>query len=472
MTDSEQSYNEWFKSNWKWLVPYLLVAWSGHIGLGMALAVFGPTQPYLGKQTGVEVDTVNVIWTARSLGVIVTSIITAFVFRSYCNTTFRKLIFLALSEAITGAFMIATPYANHFSELLFYVTIYGFGLGMFDTSDNSLIVYIFGPQKSRPFTQSLHTMVGVGFLMATPICKPFLPESETSHVCPKMPDETDSIVQESGNVTELVNWTPDEFLGMSKIAWPYLLMGIWHFGTTIGFLALAFSGKEMPRFHHYGMASDGDKNVDNFPTEEKFTEVKFWLPVLVMVYFYYCLTCGLEGFFQAMTYTYGICGPLKLSVNKAAWLTGTYYACFMTGRFSGIFVSRYVSPKKLIFTSLLTCIGAAIVLCIFAGIESITQNEKMSEIGLFIGTGLMGFGIATQFPSGVSWTAKRFDVTGKASFIFFTGGYTGFLSFPPLAGMIFTSSVGAVGIFYLTLGFTSALFLHFIFMNICAGIKK
>lgn len=112
MTDSEQSYNEWFKSNWKWLVPYLLVAWSGHIGLGMALAVFGPTQPYLGiekwlknigtitqikifkmynlgKQTGVEVDTVNVIWTARSLGVIVTSIITAFVFRSYCNTTFR-----------------------------------------------------------------------------------------------------------------------------------------------------------------------------------------------------------------------------------------------------------------------------------------------------------------------------------------------------------------------------------------------
>ena len=40
------------------------------------------------------------------------------------------------------------------------------------------------------------------------------------------------------------------------------------------------------------------------------------------------------------------------------------------------------------------------------------------------------------------------------------------------AGMIFTSSVGAVGIFYLTLGFTCALFLHFIFMNICAGIKK
>ena len=65
-------------------------------------------------------------------------------------------------------------------------------------------------------------------------------------------------------------------------------------------MALAFSGKEMPRFHHY-VAADGEKNGENFPIEEKFTEVKFWLPVLVMVYFYYCLTCGLEGFFQVPT---------------------------------------------------------------------------------------------------------------------------------------------------------------------------
>ena len=62
-------------------------------------------------------------------------------------------------------------------------------------------------------------------------------------------------------------------------------------------MALAFSGKEMPRFHHY-VAADGEKNGENFAIEEKFTEVKYWLPVLVMVYFYYCLTCGLEGFFQ------------------------------------------------------------------------------------------------------------------------------------------------------------------------------
>ena len=32
--------------------------------------------------------------------------------------------------------------------------------------------------------------------------------------------------------------------------------------------------------------------------------------------------------------------------------------------------------------------------------------------------------------------------------------------------------MGPVGIFYLTLGFTSALFLHFIAMNLCANKKQ
>ena len=63
----KQSYDDWFHTNKKWLVSFLLVAWSGHIGLGMALAVFGPTQPYLGKQTGVNIDDVNFIWTTRYL---------------------------------------------------------------------------------------------------------------------------------------------------------------------------------------------------------------------------------------------------------------------------------------------------------------------------------------------------------------------------------------------------------------------
>ena len=52
------------------------------------------------------------------------------------------------------------------------------GLGMFDTSDNSLMVYIFGPEKSRPFTQSVHSFVGVGFVAGSALSGPFLPSDD------------------------------------------------------------------------------------------------------------------------------------------------------------------------------------------------------------------------------------------------------------------------------------------------------
>ena len=65
------------------------------------------------------------------------------------------------------------------------VTCYGLGLGMFDTSDNSLMVYIFGPKKSRPFTVTVHTMVGFGFVVGSLLCNPFLPQEKTTKdVCP------------------------------------------------------------------------------------------------------------------------------------------------------------------------------------------------------------------------------------------------------------------------------------------------
>ena len=65
ITKMSTNYEAWFEERKAWLIFFLTVAFSGHAGLSMALAIFGPTQPYLGRQTGVSVDTVNYIWTAR-----------------------------------------------------------------------------------------------------------------------------------------------------------------------------------------------------------------------------------------------------------------------------------------------------------------------------------------------------------------------------------------------------------------------
>ena len=99
---------------------------------------------------------------------------------------------------------------------------------MFDTSDNSLMVYIFGPKKSRPFTVCVHTMVGVGFVVGSLLCNPFLPQQKTTKdVCPS--NSTSKQI-----VDDNEEWISPRMYGFSAIAWPYLIMALWHFLTAIG----------------------------------------------------------------------------------------------------------------------------------------------------------------------------------------------------------------------------------------------
>ena len=182
-----------------------------------------------------------------------------------------------------------------------------------------------------------------------------------------------------------------------------------------------------------------------FPPEQSsgVRELLGWGPFLFLVYLYYVLSCGLEGFFQSNTYTYALCGPLRLGPTEANLINMLYFGAFVIGRSSGIFISRLVSPTKIIIASISGCFLAALLLCLLA---------PFHKIALYLGVILMGFSIAFQFASGISWTASLFNITGRASFIFFLGGFSGFLSFPPVAGAIITHAIG--GFFYLALATT------------------
>jgi MFS family permease len=197
-----------------------------------------------------------------------------------------------------------------------------------------------------------------------------------------------------------------------------------------GKLALGCSGLQMPSYYpEEGPAGQEKGGIK---------ELLGWGPFLVLVYFYYVFSCGLEGFFQSNIYTYALCGPLDMSPGQANLLNGLYFAAFVTGRLGGIFISRMVSPTKIIIASISGCLVAALLLSFLA---------PYHKVALFVGVILMGFAISFQFASGISWTANLFNVTGRASFIFFLGGFSGFLSFPPMAGAIITHAIG--GFFHL-----------------------
>ena len=165
---------------------------------------------------------------------------------------------------------------------------------------------------------------------------------------------------------------------------------------------------------------------------------------------------------MSMTYTYGLCGPLQMPPREAGLLNSLYYGAFVFGRLLGIVISRYLEPATIIFASLLGCVTSTLVLSILAG---------SSKIGLYLGTFVLGFSLAFLFASGISWTANLYNITGKASFIFFLGAFSGFLSIPPLAGAIFTMDETKVGFFYLAFTITILHTLLFIAMVKISRIK-
>ena len=169
--------------------------------------------------------------------------------------------------------------------------------------------------------------------------------------------------------------------------------------------------------------------------------------VMVLAFFLYVLSCGMEALFQSQCFTVGHCGPLKMIPRSASGLQTIYFVFFMAGRFSGVIISKYLHPRIIILVSIGFCL---------AGIILILSVGSWSVPGLFAGVGITGFFLSFQFASGFSWLAENMDMTGKNSSIVFLGASAGFLVSPPLAGFMEDSAGGVMAVFYLMLGYAAA----------------
>jgi len=443
-----------------WLLTYFPVAWTAHICQGLAMGIFGPTQPYLAQNVGVASQKINFIWTVRAFGSCFATVVTGMVFKSLVRERWHKLMFLAVCVLLTGLFIGLVPWTSAFELLLTTVLLAGIFIGSLDTASNSLVLFMLGPDRSPPFTQSLHAFVGMGFVLGSLIVRPFLPDTEdSSAVCDKEEALSFSnVTQDAVGVDHVVQVENLPSTKIPVLAWPFLIITLVHLMTAVGYCSLIAGGLPMPRF--YETVSQEETKLECGRASKQGT--KHSKLTLLLAFFYFSFSCGLEGFFQSQTFTFGICGPHQMVPGKAAALTTVYFACFLAGRFSGVILSTKLKPRTLIVTSLLCCILSAILLVFMA---------ETSQDLLFLGTGAVGFFVSLQFASGYSWLAEHVDLTGRGSSVVFLGANFGWLVFPPLAGMVFFSPVGPMGVYYLTLGLSSAHLILFIIMVKVSSIK-
>ena len=127
-----------------------------------------------------------------------------------------------------------------------------------------------------------------------------------------------------------------------------------------------------------------------------------------------------------------------------AALTDSFYSGgFMFGRLASIPLASCFRPTTLVATSTIGVLLASLFLyiagpfhwaCLYPGLNiSLASNDQESCPA----AALVGLLVSWQFGAAFSWAAKRMDVTGRISPIFFLGCGLGSLAAPPIAGALF-----------------------------------
>ena len=170
-------------------------------------------------------------------------------------------------------------------------------LGIFITVDAAMLVYIMGPVRSRPFTNILHTSVGVGFWLGTIVVRPFLPDIETEvskekhriETC-QLEDSTNSTL----NVTDATLSTENDkheevvWMGLEKVFWPYVVTGIFGILVSSLYLAPGMSPWKMPVFEE-------ECKPEEMPNRR---DCRSWQLLLIGVFIFWMLSCGIERIYQ------------------------------------------------------------------------------------------------------------------------------------------------------------------------------
>ena len=140
------------------------------------------------------------------------------------------------------------------------ILLAGFFLGSLDTASNSLVLYMLGPLRSPPFTQSLHAMVALGFTLGSLVVRPYLPDNDqgsSDNVCDGFA-QNDTI---NSNTTAFIsNDSPDPSVSIDaknipNLVWPFSIICLVHIVCAAGYLSIGKSQMSHDCFTNIGCCS-------------------------------------------------------------------------------------------------------------------------------------------------------------------------------------------------------------------------
>jgi fucose permease len=258
----------------------------------MVAASLGPTLPGLAAHTQTELREISYLFTARSLGYLIGSLLAG---RLYDRIPGHPVIATAL--LITALTMALTPTIPLLWLLIAVLLIMGIAEGMVDVGGNTLLVWTHR-EKVGPYMNALHFFFGMGAFIS-PI-----------------------IIAQTVKMSDDINWA------------------YW----TLALLILPISLWVLRLPSPKGQTDSEDSSAG---------QVNYLLVILIVFFFF--LYVGAEVSFGGWVFTYAVELNLT-NETVAAYLTSAFWGSLTIGRLITIPIAMRVRPRYILLTDLAGCL--------------------------------------------------------------------------------------------------------------------
>lgn len=273
---------------------------SGFVVLGLAMAVLGPTLPFLAENTHTQLSEISFLFSARSLGYLLSAIWGGRLYDRYPGH-----LVMASGLLLLAGSLFLSPLIPLLWLLVAAMFLLGLGESMVDIGGNTLLVWLHG-HKVGPYMNALHFFFGVGaFLSPIIVARAILL---------------------SGGIT-----------------WAYWVLALLVLPVALGVIYLP-----SPDIRHEAETSHTVRRAN--------------LLLVGLISLFFFLYVGAEVSFGGWIFTYTV--ALNITTEPvAAYLTSAFWGALTVGRLLTIPLAARLRPRSVIGGALAGCLlSVAIIL--------------------------------------------------------------------------------------------------------------
>lgn len=430
-----------------------LCLYTSFFGLGMCVAIIGPTLLELKCHTGAKLEQMSFAFTSRSIGYLIGSMIGGWLYDKYNGH-----IVLAVSCLWGTLMMLVLPYVTSIYGLVIVIGLLGIGLGSLDTGGNVLLLNTWR-KKSRPYMQGLHFLFALGAFVAPLIVQPFLQDSCHPLECTQSSNGTNrSASIDAGNarnncMSNNNNSTSDETI---PVTWAYWIGCSPLAITGIGFLIFVLNKS---------CSLQGSEIQEEEPSKVKHGSLIYRIIILSLFSMFLLLYVGFEVAYGGYIFTFGRTVEHAMDKDSAAFLTSAFWGSFALARLASVPISKYLRPTHMLSIDMAGFLLGSIVL-----LSQLKDGDcKASDsTKLWVGTVVVGMSMASVFPSSINWAEYFVNVSGRTASILLVASSCGEMLVPFAVGNTIGEIVGPCALMACAM-VISVLVLVIFLMILCAG---